>query len=106
MSRTAEPAGVVSGRLREEGMKTLRAGQAISLVQSFPGGADGKAAACNVGGPGWIPRLGRSSEEGNGYPLPHSCFGIFRGWRTLVGWYSPRGGKESDATERLHFLIL
>ena len=27
----------------------------------------------------------------------------FHGWRHLVG-YSPRGCKESDMTERLHFL--
>ena len=27
----------------------------------------------------------------------------FHGWRSLVG-YSPRGRKESDRTERLHFL--
>ena len=29
--------------------------------------------------------------------------GKFHGWRSLVG-YSPRGRKESDTTERLHFL--
>ena len=27
------------------------------------------------------------------------------GWRSLVG-YSPRGHKESDTTERLHFTLL
>ena len=35
----------------------------------FPGGSDGKAFAYNVGDPGSIPGLGRSSGEGNGNPL-------------------------------------
>ena len=35
----------------------------------FPGGSDGKAFAYNVGDPGLIPGLGRSSGEGNGNPL-------------------------------------
>ena len=34
-------------------------------IQSFPGGADGKAFACNAGDLGLIPGLGRFSE-GNG----------------------------------------
>ena len=38
-----------------------------------PGGSDGKASAYNVGDPGSIPRLGRSSGEGNGNPLQYSC---------------------------------
>ena len=36
----------------------------------FPGGSDGKVSAYN---PGSIPGLGRSSGEGNGYPLQYSC---------------------------------
>ena len=39
----------------------------------FPGGSDGKASAYNAGDPGSIPGSGRSSGEGNGNPLPHSC---------------------------------
>ena len=39
----------------------------------FPGGADGKESACNVGDPGSILGSGRSPEEGNGYPLQYSC---------------------------------
>ena len=38
-----------------------------------PGVSDGKESACNVGDPGSIPGLGRSSGEGNGYPLQYSC---------------------------------
>ena len=35
----------------------------------FPGGSDGKESACNAGNLGWIPGLGRSPGEGDGYPL-------------------------------------
>ena len=37
------------------------------------GGSDGKASVYNVGDPGSIPGLGRSSGEGIGYPLQYSC---------------------------------
>ena len=39
----------------------------------FPGGSDGKEASCNAIDLGLIPRLGRSSGEGNGNPLQYSC---------------------------------
>jgi len=39
----------------------------------FPGGSDGKEAACNVGDPGLIPGSGSSHGEWNGYPLQYSC---------------------------------
>ena len=38
----------------------------------IPGGSDGKESACNVGDLGSIPGLGRSPEEGKGYPLQYS----------------------------------
>ena len=41
----------------------------------FPSGSDGKESACNAGGPGSIPGLGRSPEEGNSCPLQYSCPG-------------------------------
>ena len=34
--------------------------------------SDDKESACNVGDLGLIPVLGRSLEEGNGYPLQYS----------------------------------
>ena len=43
------------------------------LPQDFPGDSDGKVSAYNVGHPGSIPGLGRSSREGNGNPLQYSC---------------------------------
>ena len=39
----------------------------------FPGGAEVKASACNVGDPGLISGSGRSPGEGNGNPLQYSC---------------------------------
>ena len=43
------------------------------MTQSFPGGSDCKASACNVGDLGSIPGSGRSPGEGNGTPLQYSC---------------------------------
>ena len=42
-------------------------------VNKFPGGAEVKASACNVGDLGSIPGSGRSPGEGNGNPLQYSC---------------------------------
>ena len=38
----------------------------------FPYGSAGKESTCNVGDLGSIPGLGRSPEEGKGYPLQYS----------------------------------
>ena len=43
----------------------------------FPGGSAGKESTCNAGDPGSNPGLGRSPEEGIGYPLQCS-------WASLV----------------------
>ena len=55
----------------------------------FPGGAEIKASACNVGDLGSIPGLGRSPGEENGNPLQYSCLEIpmDRGawWATVHG---------------------
>ena len=67
-----------------------------SHVQSFLGGSDGKASACSVGDQGSIPGSGRAQ------PTPVFLPGESNRQKSLVG-YSPRGRKESDMTERLHF---
>ena len=41
-------------------------------VGGFPGGPDSKESACNAGGLGSIPGLGRSPGEGNGPLLQYS----------------------------------
>ena len=73
------------------------------MISSFPGGSEVKAFACNVGDLGSIPGSGRSPGEGNGNPTLVFLPGESHGWRSLVGC-SPWGCKESDTTERLHFL--
>ena len=45
----------------------------LFLIDSFPGGSEDKASACNAGDTGLIPGLGRSPGEGNGNPLQYSC---------------------------------
>ena len=39
----------------------------------FPGGSDGQECACNTGDLGSMPLSGRSSGEGNDYPLQYFC---------------------------------
>ena len=53
--------------------KPIQYCKVINLQLDFPGGSDGKASVCNAGDPGSIPGSGRSSGEGNGNPLQHSC---------------------------------
>ena len=45
-----------------------------SVFLGFPGGSAGKESACSAGDLGSIPGLGRSPEEGKGYPLQY--FGL------------------------------
>ena len=45
----------------------------ILVFKGFPGGAEVKASACNVGDLSSIPGSGRSPGEGNGNPLQYSC---------------------------------
>ena len=47
------------------------------MCRGFPDSSVGKESACNAGDPGLIPELGRSAEEGIGYPLQYS-------WASLV----------------------
>ena len=42
------------------------------MSRGFPGGSDGREAACNAGDLGLIPGSGRSTGEGNGNPLQYS----------------------------------
>ena len=66
----------------------------------FPGSLDGKESACNAGDPGSIPRLGRSPEEGIGYPVQY-CWAslvsqmvknlpaVRETWVRTLGWEDP-----------------
>ena len=62
-----------------------------------PDSSVGKKSACNEGDLGLIPGLGRSLEEGKGYPLQYSG---------LKNSYSAWGGKVSDTTEKLSLFTL
>ena len=66
-------------------------------IQGFPGGSEVKESACNVGELGSIPGSGRKW-----HPTPVVLPGESHGWRSLVG-HSPRGRRQSDTTEGLHF---
>ena len=55
------------------------------------------------GRPGFDPWVGKISQRRKWQPTPVFLPGESFGQRSLVG-YSPLGHKESDTTERLHFL--
>ena len=42
-------------------------------LAGFPGGSGGEESACNTGGLGSIPGLGRSFGGGHSNPLQYSC---------------------------------
>ena len=63
----------------------------------FPGGSAGKESACNAGDLDSIPGIGRSPEEGNGYPLQYSgleksmdcvVHGVAKSWTGLSDFHS------------------
>ena len=63
-----------------------------NLRACFPCGSAGKESACNAGGLGLVPGLGRSSGEGKGYPLQYSglensmdsiVHGVAKSWTRL-----------------------
>ena len=49
----------------------------------MPGSSAGKEFACKAGDPGLISGLGRSSEEGIGYPLQYSWASLVRDRKRL-----------------------
>ena len=62
-------------------------GWALVSQMGFPGGADDKESAYNVGDPGLIPGSGISPRRGHSKPLQYSCLENAMD-RSLVG-YSP-----------------
>ena len=71
-------------------------------MHSFPAGSVVKASARNAGDLGSIPGSGKIPWRRKWQPTPVFLPGESHGQRSLLGC-SPRGRKESDATERLHF---
>ena len=69
-----------------------------SIHLGFSGGSAGKESACSAGDLGSIPGLEDALEKEQ---LPTPVF-----WPAeFHGWCSPRGLKESEATERLSFSL-
>ena len=71
----------------------------------FPGGSDGKVSCLQCGRPGFDPWVGKILWRRKWQPTPVLLPGKSHGQRSVVG-YSPRGRKDSDTTERLHFHFL
>ena len=91
-------------------------------IEGFPGGSAGKESACNLRHLGSIPGLGRSTGEGNSYPLHYSSLensmdyivlGVAKSWTQLsdfhskslklisiksAGWHHWLNGHESEWT--------
>ena len=63
------------------------------------GGSDGKESACNTGDPVLIPRSGRSSVEGSGYPLQYSC--LENSMHREAWWAADHGAAKSQTRLRL-----
>ena len=61
-----------------------------------------KSVCLQCGRPGFDPWVGKIPWRRKWQPIPIFFPGESHGRRSLVG-YSPRGRKESDTTERLHF---
>ena len=70
------------------------------MFRGFPGGWMVKKSACNVGELGSIPRWGRFTEEGRGYPLQYSWASLvaqlvknppamWENWVRCLGWEVP-----------------
>ena len=56
----------------ESNKEVGREQQQMNFREGFTDSSVGKQSACNAGDPGSIPGLGRSSEEGKGYPPQYS----------------------------------
>ena len=75
-------------------MHFLEFGRDISHT-SFPGGSDGKESAYDAGAPASTSGSGKSSGEGNGYPLQYSCLGNSMDRGT---WLAPVNGLAKSQT--------
>ena len=63
----------------------------IRIVNTFPGGSEGKVSARNAGDLGSIPGLGRSPGEGKGNPL----------WYWKIPWTEKPGRLQSMGSQRV-----
>ena len=77
----------------------------MQVFLSFPEASAGKESTCNVGDLGSIPELGRSSGEGNNYPLQYSCL---ENSTERVAWQATVHGvtKSQTRLSNFHFSVL
>ena len=84
----------------EKGYTTHSSILGLPLQLSFPDSSVGKESSCNTRDPGFIPRLGRSTREGTGYPLQYSWASlvaqliknlpaVWEPWVRSLGWEDP-----------------
>ena len=73
----------------------------ILVFKGFPGGAEVKASACNVGDLGSI--LGQEDPLEKEMATHSSILAWRIPWREELGGLQSTGRRESDTTERLHF---
>ena len=78
--------------MAEEMARGVSFGATLSTL-GFPNSSVGKESTCNAGDPGSSPGLGRSPEEGKGYPLQYS------GLENSVDCIVQGGHRESGTTE-------
>ena len=82
------------------------------IITGFPDSSVGKESACNAGDPGLISGLGKSAEEGIGYPLQYSWASlvahlvknlpaVWETWVRSLGWEDPL-----EKGKAIHFSIL
>ena len=76
----------------------------FTYLLGFSVSSDYKESACNAGDTASIPGWGKISCRREWLPTPVFLPGESHGQGSLVG-YSPRGRKESDMTERLHYTL-
>ena len=79
-------------------------------MMGFPDSSVGKESACNAEDPSLIPRLGRSTREGIGYPLQYSWVSLVgqlvknppavrKTWVRSLGWEDPlEEGKDTHSS--------
>ena len=79
----------------------------VKVHMGFPGGSDSKESAWNAGDPGWIPGLGRSPGERNGYLLQYSCLenSMHKGaWQAILCWlYTNKKQVETKILYSCHY---
>ena len=78
----------------------------------FPNSSVGKESTCNAGDPSLIPRSGRSTEEGIGYPVQDSWASLVvqlvknlpsiqETWVQPLGWENPLEKRKATHSSNL-----